>query len=251
MEKITSTSNNKIKYIVRLREEKKFQAEEQLFFIEGLHMVKEAIKRNIIITIFLEERMLNKVENIAKFECILISDNVSNKISSTKTSQGIFATCKLEEQEINCDKNILLLDQIQDPGNMGTLIRSAASFDFQTVIASNNSVSFYNPKVLRSTQGNLFSISLVNNDLLKVISELKEKGYLIIGTVLNEESKSLKQVKFIEKQKYGIIIGNEAKGISLELHDLIDINLNIEMSNEVESLNAAIAGSIIMYNIKK
>ncbi|AVN58869.1 TrmH family RNA methyltransferase [Mesoplasma florum] len=251
MEKITSTSNNKIKDLIKLRDDKKFQIVENLFVIEGLHMVNEAIKRNIVKSIFLEEKMFSKIYDINNFECVLISENVSNKISSTKTSQGIFATCILEDQKINMLENILILDQIQDPGNMGTLIRSAASFEFQTVVASNNSVSFYNPKVLRSTQGNLFSINLINDDLIKTINELKQNNYQIIGTVLNDETKFMKQIEFSKNQKYALIIGNEAKGISDELKPLIDINLNIEMSNEVESLNAAIAGSIIMYNIKK
>ncbi|ATZ17844.1 TrmH family RNA methyltransferase [Mesoplasma melaleucae] len=249
MEKITSVTNNRIKDIVKLRDEKKFQIEEQAFFIEGLHMVDEAIKRNLVRSIFLEERMLDKIDASMNYECVLITDNVSNKIASTKTNQGIFAVCELATQKLNLDQNILLLDQIQDPGNMGTLIRSAASFNFQTVVASNHSVSFYNPKVLRSTQGNLFSVNLVNADLLTTINELKENDYIIIGTVLNTNCKSLSSITFDKKQKYALIIGNEANGISLELHDLIDINLNIEMNNDVKSLNAAIAGSIIMYNI--
>ncbi|ASZ09014.1 RNA methyltransferase [Mesoplasma chauliocola] len=251
MEKITSTSNNKIKEIVKIRDDKKFQSEKKAFFIEGLHMVEEAIKRNIVFEIFTKENMLERIENVNEIRTTLISDSVAEKISSTKTNQGIFAICELIENEIDYSENILLLDQIQDPGNMGTLIRSAACFNFQTVIASSNSVSFYNPKVLRSTQGNLFSVNLVNDDLIKTINNLKQKNFLIIGTVLNNDSKPFKKTEFNQNQKYALIIGNEAKGINHDLYSLIDININIEMSNEVESLNAAIAGSIIMYNIKK
>lgn len=250
MEKITSAINNRIKEIVRLRDEKKSQIDEQAFFIEGLHMVKEAIKRNIVKTIFLEEKMLDKIDTLINLEYILITDNIANKIASTKSNQGIFAICEMKTKKLNLNQNILLLDQIQDPGNMGTLIRSAASFNFQTVIASNNSVSFYNPKVLRSTQGNLFSVNLINADLLKTIQDLKQNNYIIIGTVLKSNSKQLSEINFDEKQKYALIIGNEANGISSELQEIIDINLIIEMHNEVESLNAAIAGSIIMYNIE-
>ncbi|SYV95700.1 RNA methyltransferase, partial [Mycoplasma putrefaciens] len=184
MEKITSTANPKIKEILKLKESKHRNAK-NLFLVEGFHMVLEAYNHNMVKTLLGTEKSLkvlkDEIPNID--QVIEISDNVCKKLSETITSQEIFAVCSMpEKNQIDLDHNILLLDQIQDPGNLGTLIRSAASFNFKTVIASPNSAHFHNQKVLRATQGNLFKVNLSNEYLIKVINQLHDNNYIIIGT---------------------------------------------------------------------
>ncbi|WP_026389113.1 TrmH family RNA methyltransferase [[Acholeplasma] multilocale] len=250
MEQITSVANKRIKEILKLKEAK-YRNQEQLFMVEGIHLVLEAYHDGIIKTLIGTPKGLAslnaQVEDID--EVIEVADNVADKLSDVKNSQSVFAVCIMKKPVVNYSENILLLDHIQDPGNIGTLIRSAASFDFQTIIASPNSVSYYNDKVLRSTQGNFFHVNLVNDYLISAINDLKTEGYLIIGTALHGDYKPLQKAPFERNQKYALIIGNEAKGISPELFDLIDINVMIEMEEHVESLNAGVAGSIIMYQI--
>ncbi|KNG79804.1 TrmH family RNA methyltransferase [Mycoplasma sp. HU2014] len=251
MEKITSTTNQKIKDILKLKDSK-HRNSKKLFIVEGFHMVLEAYNHKIIKTLLATEKALSvlkdEIPNID--EVIEISSNVAKKLSETTTSQEVFAVCSMDENPvIDLENDILLLDQIQDPGNLGTLIRSAASFNFKTIIASPNSAGFYNQKVLRSTQGNLFKVNLFNEYLIKVINILHENNYIIVGTSLHHNAKPLQKIKFDSDDKYALIIGNESKGISPELLNLIDVNVKIEMQEDVDSLNAAVAGSIIMYEI--
>ncbi|UZK63841.1 RNA methyltransferase [Mycoplasma mycoides subsp. capri] len=251
MEVISSVSNPKIKEILKLKD-RKHRNKQKLFIVEGFHMIMEAYNDQIIKTLLGTSKALEVLKDeIPNIEQVIeISENVAKKISDTVTSQQIFAICSMPENtKIDFENNILLLDQIQDPGNLGTLIRSAASFNFKTVIASPNSANFHNQKVLRSTQGNLFQVNLVNEYLVTVINQLHDNNYIIIGTSLHDDSKPLSKVKFDSDDKYALIIGNEGKGISPELLDLIDLNINIEMAEDVDSINAAVAGSIIMYQI--
>lgn len=250
MEYISSVANQKIKDILKLKEQK-YRKNEQKFLLEGFHLIQTALEQGIVLTLLGSEANLSQFkQNWAKIaEIIIISDNVADKLSDVKTSQAIFAVCQLNSGMIDLTHNVLLLDQIQDPGNLGTLIRSGAAFNFKTIIASHNSVSFYNDKVLRSTQGNFFQVNLLNDNLVTTIATLKANGYLIFGTSLHTDAKMLDQVTWNQKQKYALVIGNEGQGISPEIAKLVDFNILIEMTEGVESLNAGVAGSIIMYQI--
>jgi len=249
---ITSAANPKIKELIKL-DDVKYRKEVKKFVIEGIHLVSEALRRKVIDSIFLTESAYEKLKSQIPLEnknnVYLIKDHLAKKIKKTIRSQEIFAICKMKDYLIDYKHNVLLLDRVRDPGNIGTLIRSAASFNFKTVIASPNSVSFYNDKVLRSTQGNLFQVNLVNEYLMQTIADLKSHGYLIIGTQMHEPHITLDDIRFSHRNKYALIIGNESQGISAEITDLLDQNIVIEMEEEVESLNAAVAGSIIMYQI--
>jgi TrmH family RNA methyltransferase len=253
MKVITSAANQKIKDILKL-DDAKTRKEQKRFVIEGIHLVNEALKKGIVESVFITEAVYEKLKTqipqLKHTDLYLIKEHLAKKIKKTVRSQDIFAICKIEDHQIDYKHNVLLLDRVRDPGNIGTLIRSAASFGFKTVISSPNSVSFYNDKVLRSTQGNLFQVNLINEYLMQTISDLKSHGYLIIGTQMHEEFVLLDEVKFNHKNKYALIIGNESQGISSEITDLLDENILIEMEEDVESLNAAVAGSIIMYQIK-
>ncbi|PPE06416.1 TrmH family RNA methyltransferase [Mesoplasma corruscae] len=246
---IQSLTNPKIKKLIKLRDDKKLIETENMFFIEGINLVNEALKNNLVSEIFTLIENLHHINHIDE-KVFVINEQIANKLSLTKNNQGIFATCKIETKPFNPNKNVLLLDNIQDPGNMGTMLRSAISFDFTNVIASKNSVSFFNEKVIRSTQGTIFKSHIKNVDLKDKIFELKKENYIIIGTVLNEKSLAIKELKILPESKIALLVGNEGQGISEVLKPLVDINVVITMSNEVESLNVAIAASILMHKIK-
>jgi len=249
---INSVNNPSIKEIVKLQKNATYRREVKKFVVEGIHLVAEALKKGIVEAVYLTQGVYEELyESLPRSndQYFIIKNHVADKVSMTVHNQGIFAVCKMVAQEVDYDHDILLLDRVQDPGNIGTLIRSAASFDFRTVISAPTSVSFYNDKVIRSTQGNFFQINLVREYLMQTINDLKEEGYVIIGTQMHEESKMLPKVRLKDNQKYAVVIGNESKGISPEISRLIDYNVLIPMEEEVESLNAAVAGSILMYEI--
>ncbi len=149
-------------------------------------------------------------------------------------------------EETTNDSPILLLDDIQDPGNLGTIIRSSKAFNIDTIIISPNTVDIYNSKVLRSTQGMIFHINIMVRDLESFISELKEDNYKIYGTKVDGGI----NVKDIDIPcKYALVIGNEGNGMSVNISNLCDENLYIKMNTEVESLNAAVATSILLYEM--
>ena len=137
-----------------------------------------------------------------------------------------------------------MLDNINDPGNLGTLIRSSLGFEIDTIVMSHDCVDLYNEKVIRATQGAIFKINIVIEDLNESIKFLKTRDVKIIGTAL-DSAKYLQEIKGINK--YAILLGNEARGVKRELLDQTDINVKIEMNNQLESLNVAVAGSILMY----
>ncbi|AGR42348.1 TrmH family RNA methyltransferase [Spiroplasma diminutum] len=240
--KITSVNNSLIEEILSLKETK-MQKEKQSYIIEGIKMVNLALEKQVVETILVEKNLFEKYKHF--LNVIEISDNVSKKLSDLKTNQGIFAVCKMQQKE-DLDGNYLILDGIQDPGNLGTLIRSAFAFEFKNVICSNNCVSFYNPKVLRATQSNHFDLNLRNEDLSFFLDKLKQKNIIVVGTLLKEESNSLEKIKV---NRIALILGNEGQGISKEISKKIDLNIKIKTNPDLESLNVAIAGSILMKDI--
>lgn len=154
------------------------------------------------------------------------------------------AVAKKREKGPYSDK-ILIVDGLQDPGNLGTLIRSAVAFNFKTIISSFETVDFYNEKTVSATQGNIFYANIIKNDLSNEIKDLKEKGYQIVATDL---IKGVKIKTFKTKEKVCLILGSEARGIKEEISQLADNFVKIE-TDSVESLNVSVAGSIIMYEM--
>ncbi len=236
---IESLTNNKVKFLVKLKE-KRTREKNKLFIVEGEHLVKEAIKKGYINDIFLlqgEENVYGKVT--------YVSLDVLKKITSLKNPPKVIGLCHyLEETKIT--GNTLIIDNLKDPGNLGTLIRSAVAFNYDTVIISKESVSIYNPKTIRATEGMLFNINIITDDLEPRINNLKEKGYIIYGTDVNNGINPSK-----EEKKHALIIGSESEGIRKEILKLSNKRLNIKMNDKCESLNAAISGSILMYELNK
>ncbi len=237
---ITSINNEYIKEISKLNE-KKYRDKSNKYLIEGLHLVTEALKYDIIDTIIIREDFSYETN----IKHIIVSNEVMKKLSDNPSIPKIMAIVNKKESTISGNK-ILLLDRLQDPGNLGTIIRSAVAFNFDTIILSNDTVDLYNSKVLRSTQGMLFNINILRQDLTNVINELKNNNYTIYGTKVDNGN----DVKEINKiNKFALIIGNEGTGISDNILKQCDKYLYIKMNNNCESLNAGVAASILMYEM--
>ncbi len=237
---ITSTNHEIIKHLKKLNQ-KKYRNEYNQYLVEGNHLVEEAYKMNVIDAIFSTTEKTD-YDNVKYYQ---LSESVMNSISNVKTPQGIIAICNKRES-IEIGNRVLLLDSLQDPGNLGTLMRSAVAFGFSTIIAE-DSVDFYNEKVIRSSQGAIFKINIINGKISETIAKYKNK-YHIYGTSV-KNGKKLSHID-LENDHVMLILGNEGNGVRDDINNLTHENIYIEMAN-TESLNVSIAGSIIMYEISK
>lgn len=247
MKIINSTNNEYIKKIKKLNL-LQYRQEQEQFLIEGFHLVNEAINANVLINILVTKKYYKDYQTFD--DVVIVSEQVIKSLATTKTPQEIIGICKYNKNKIDFTQPILVLDDIQEPGNLGTLIRTALGFNIKNiVISNNNSADFYNSKVVRSTQGAIFKVNILKTNLPSFITTLKEKTYQIYTTFLHQphNNKVLEQIKF--PLKTCLILGNEANGISQNLLAYSDCNINILTYNNLESLNVAIAGSIIMYQI--
>ena len=242
MEVITSLDNKRIKNASKLLN-KKYRDEEAKFLIEGEHLVEEAYKAGILLEVFMCEDMDMKLDVPTTY----VTYDVIKKLSNTVNPQRIVGVAKkLEEKELG--NKILILDDIQDPGNLGTIIRSSLAFGIDSIVLSPNTVDMYNDKVLRSSEGMIFHINIVRRDLFELIDKLKEDNYEILGTNV---SVGMYVDKVELNNKYALIMGNEGNGVHEEILDMCDNYLYIPMNNKVESLNVAVATSIILYEFNK
>lgn len=238
---IESVDNKKIKELRKLKT-KKYRDEEKKFLVEGIHLVKEAYDSGSLIEVLLLEG--DDIDFNANVT--YVSESVMKSLSDLETPYNIIGICNYpKEKEIG--NKVLMLDEIQDPGNLGTIIRSSVAFNIDTIILSKTSVDVYNSKVLRGCQGMNFHINIIRDDLIENIKNLKSKGYRVYTTDVNG-GKELKSIK--SPDKYVIIMGNEGKGVSFEATDLSDERIYINMNENCESLNVAVATSIILYEFK-
>lgn len=254
MQTITSKDNEKIKHIKKLKD-KKYRDEKQQYVIEGIKMLEEAIKENADIdTIIICEECIKQetldskfLYEIANEECIYVPKKLFTSLTDVVNPQGILAVINKSRKanEIKFDEEfILILDNIQDPGNMGTILRTLDSVNIKQVIVSKNSADVYNPKVIRSTMGAIFRVNVVESeDLLKTIDEIKKNKYKVLATSLNTD----KNMYDVTMKNVAVVIGNEANGVSKEVLDKVDTHIKIPMLGRTESLNASVAASIIMY----
>ena len=235
---ITSLNNERIKELVKLKD-KKYRDKMGLFFVEGLDIVLEAYKNNFIKELY----VLDGTEVSMDVQYTYVSYDVMKKISDMESISAYYAVC-YRKQEENIGNRIILLDGIQDPGNLGTIIRSAVAFNFDTVVISKNTVDLYNPKVIRSTKGMLFNVNIIVRDLEDFIINLD--GYVVYGTdVVNGNNIKNEDIG----EKVALVIGNEGRGISDNIKKLCDKFIYIGMNDDCESLNASVAASILMYEV--
>jgi len=237
---IESLDNKKIKDIRKLHQ-KKYRDETKTFLVEGIHLVKEAFNSGNLKEIIVQYGD----EYDFNVPTIYVTKNVMKTISELETPYDIIGICTYNEEK-DLGNKILMLDDVQDPGNLGTIIRSSVAFNIDTIILSKTSVDLYNSKVLRACQGMNFHINIIRDDLKKNIESIKEKGYTIFTTDVNN-GKELKNIK--TSNKYVIIMGNEGNGVSKEISDLSDEKIYINMNSSCESLNVAVATSIILYQL--
>ncbi len=242
MEIIKSLDNKKIKNLSRLLI-KKYRDQEDIFLVNGEHLVLEAYKNK-----YLQEILCTEDTNLSlDVPTTYVTYDIIKKLSEVKTPQSIIGVCK-KLKEKNTGNKILLLDDIQDPGNLGTIIRSSVAFHIDTIVLSNKTVDLYNDKVLRSSEGMIFNINIIKRELKPYIEELKKEGYKIYGTNVNG-GKVVKDL--VLEGKYAIIVGNEGRGVASELLDICDEYFYIPMDENCESLNVGVATSIILYELDK
>lgn len=239
---IESVNNERVKYWSKLKM-RKYHRMENLFLVEGEHPVAEAREAGLLVEVIVQNGFICDFENKT-----IVSEEVMKKISSLDNPPKIIGVAKcLNPVEIV--GRVLVLDEIQDPGNLGTIIRSAVAFHIDTLVISENSVSIYNPKVQRACEGLIFKINIVvSSSLDREIDDLKRRGYRIYATDV-EGGTGLKDVTFTEK--IAIIVGNEGRGVSKNLKAKADEKLIIDMNPQCESLNVGIATSIILYELDR
>ena len=243
MEILTSLENERVKNYINLKK-KKYRDASDYFIVEGYHLALEAFRAGLIEEVILE----NYRDQPFPSPYVRVSTQIMKKISTLDTHTDIVALCKKKYERPNLGNKLLILDQIQDPGNLGTMIRSASAFNIDTIVLSENTVDLYNPKVIRATQGMMFRINIVKSKCSKIIELLKETNIPVYGTKV-ECGINARTLSNKEKQKFALVMGNEGTGVRSEISDLCNKNLYIKLNEFVESLNVGVAASILLYEL--
>ena len=245
MKEITSVKNKTVCDIKKLKQ-KKYRTQTGTFLAEGYRNVCDSIKKAVPQMVFLEESFEFEVPQCE--HTYLVTKEVMKEISDTDTPQGIAAVFQIPEEKAISSSKILLLNGVSDPGNMGTILRTALAAGFTDIILDEKCADVYSPKVIRSAMSAVFSLNLIRcKSLEDEISKLKQTGYQIYAAALTKEAVSLYETKF--GAKTALMFGSEANGISDELLQLADVSYIIPMEPEIESLNVAVAAGISMYEL--
>ena len=254
MEVITSKDNELVKKIKKLKE-KKYRDLENSYIIEGIRLLKEAIQEKAKIKQIVLCDDCEKQENIpkefmyeiAKYDCTYVTKKIFKYLSEVQTPQGILAVIEKESSENNIDYKqdiIVALDGIQDPGNLGTILRTVDSIGLTQILVSKDTADSYNPKVVRSTMGAIFRVKVIEcEDLGKTLKEIKKHKFEIVVTSLQTKN----SIYDIDYNKKVVVIGNEANGVQKSIQDLADKKVKIPMLGKTESLNASVATGVILY----
>jgi len=239
---ITSNQNSTYKQWMKLHQTK-YRSEYRRFLVEGEHLFEEALKANCIETVIVRFGYKTKYKgNIYE-----LKDNLFDKLCVTQSKENIITLCTYPELKSTKESRVLICDQIQDPGNMGTMIRTALSFGFDKIVCSKDCVDVYNEKVIRSSQGAIFHIPTTSMDCVKAIEDLKNQSFKVYGTGFNQ-SVLLESVE--KSEKIAIILGNEGNGVRNELLRKSDAIIRIETS-KFNSLNVGVATGILLHYFRK
>ena len=241
---ITSVDNKKIKRYVSLNNSKD-RKKEGLFLVEGMHMCYEANKKGLLVDLLVLEN--SEISFNYSGDITYVTDNVMKKVSSLLNPTTVIGVCRILDNKEIYGNRLLILDDIADPGNIGTIIRSASAFNIDTIILSTNSVDIYNDKVLRSTQGMIFNMNIIYGDLIEIINELHDNGYMILGTNVNNGV----DIREVKVNKFALVMGNEGQGVHEEISQLCDKNIYIKMNSNCESLNVGVATGILLYELDR
>lgn len=249
MLKIESKENKFFKDVKKLKE-KKWRTRNKKYLIEGVRIVEEAIKAKVKIdAVFLEEDLddtrVNTFLEGQSFNSYILSKELFKSLCSTETPQGIIAVVDLSRVLENKDGNFYIMaDKVQDPGNMGTIIRTAHAANAKGIIITKGTVDIYNEKTIRSTMGSIFYLPVIEDIDLKYTEGLIKDGYKLLVSALDAEK------NFFEEDLSGnfiIAVGNEGNGVSDEIKDLATVKVKIPMPGEAESLNVSVASAIMIY----
>ena len=262
MQRITSKDNELIKHIRKLKD-RKYRDEAGEFIVEGVKLIEEAIKENARIkqVVICEESektdaiSKNLMYEISRYDCIYVTQKVFNSITQVVAPQGIFAIVSKEvfrdvpqkqnEAKVDYAQDIIVaLDDIQDPGNLGTILRTVDSCGLKQILLSKGSVDAYNPKVVRSTMGAIFRVNIIEcEDLIRCIKEARKHHFKLQVTTLDGDN----TIYDVNYKKKVIVIGNEANGVSKEIQNIADEKIRIPMLGKTESLNASVAAGVVLY----
>lgn len=252
---ITSATNAHIKNIISLKEKSKVRKSTGLFTVEGIKMFLE-VPRDELKEIYVSESFEKENKDSLKgYSYNIVSDNIFKKISDTVTPQGVLAIVKQKKYTVEDiiekrNKNgscIVVLDRLQDPGNLGTIVRTGEGAGISGIIMSSDCADIYNPKVIRSTMGSIFRVPFaISHNLPEDIDKLKQRGITTYAAHLKGDLYH----NGVFNRDVAMLIGNEARGLSQEVSQKADRLVKIPMEGKVESLNAAIATAILMYEAK-
>ncbi|MDO5564142.1 MAG: RNA methyltransferase [Eubacteriales bacterium] len=250
---ISSKNNIKIKEIKMIRDLSSYRKEKNLIFLEGERLINDT-PIDLIKEIYIDENYKNKIPKIGKENVFIIKNNITNYISDTKNPQGIIAIARKPIMNYNNIftsefKNILILNSIKDPGNMGSIIRTSEASGISCIIIDKESVDYLSPKVIRSSMSSIFRVKIFETDnLINCILKLKKIKYDIYATDLNAK-------EYYDEINYSnnnaIVIGSEANGIDKKIMELCNKKIKIDMCGNIESLNASIATAIILFEMKR
>ena len=254
METITSRENAKIKYACAVRDSEKQRAADGLFFAEGPKLCLELAKSCTPRAMYATAAALAKTPELAQFDPAEIAPHVAEKLSGTKSNQGVFALFETPvppADTLDTARRILMLEGVQDPGNVGTLLRSAAAFGFDGVILSEGCASVYAPKTLRASMGAAVRIPVIETGAMpQAIALLREKGITCLAAALYQ-SQPLSAAKAGYPGGVCVVIGSEGQGLTDETIAACNSTVRIPMTDRVESLNAGIAGSILLWHFRE
>lgn len=242
---ITSVQNQQVKQWKKLHQ-KKYRDKTKSFLVEGIHLVEEAFYSGWNIKTIIVREGMEMPSWAQKLESVHVNDAVCKELAQTETSQGIFAIVDIQEPEDVFQSHTLLLDGVQDPGNVGTMIRTADAAGFQHVVLGKGTVDVYNEKVIRASQGSIFHIAITEQPLPAAIEKLKQQQTTVYATAL-EEAVPIHQIA--PKTPIAIIMGNEGAGISPDILNLADERITIPILGKAESLNVSVAAGIFMYHM--
>ena len=251
---ISSTSNPQIKRLIQLQKKSKVRDEENVFVVEGLRMFAE-VPGERIEKVYISESLYNRKKldlNLQDFPLEILSDNVFSHVSDTKTPQGILCVVKRKKYDLEAllkveNPHFMVLDNLQDPGNLGTIVRTAEGAGVDAVFMSKDCVDLYNPKTIRSTMGSIYRMPFIYiEDIPKLLDVFRENGVTSYAAHLDGKN-SYDQENY--QSGTAILIGNEGNGLRDEVTEKADILVRIPMQGKVESLNAAIAASVLMFEV--
>lgn len=252
---IESGANAQVKKIKKIKNSARFRREQRMFVVEGWKMLGEAIRHGLVREIFISENAVPEWKKRAySLDCpvMTVSSPLFQELSDTVTPQGVLALTEMPVYELHemaapRDAALLILENIQDPGNLGTMMRTLEGAGMSGIVLGKGCVDILNPKVVRATMGSLFRVPFFLSDQLAAdVKELKSKGFTMYAAHLAGKQHYM---GIGGRGKTGILIGNEANGLSEEISGLADCLVKIPMEGELESLNAAVSAALLMYEL--